>query len=268
MLKGLAIATLILALLFANCPNKGSAKQKDKSKQTPAPSVTISNNSARQNEADRSGEKAPDPHAGIEWSNWALVLVGALGVVAGLLTLRAIGKQADIANRTLIAQFRPKIIVRKVVIDPYSVEYFDRRGEGAEWKISLHLHNAGGTVAHVQKYKAWLHCCDGSSGSTRKLVGWAESDASFDIPAGGNKEIQCIPNPKEFRAMLVAIGADRELEWNTGGEIEADFFVYLGTITYTDEIGTSRNTAFHRIWRGTENQFFTASKNPDQEYSD
>lgn len=41
-------------------------------------------NSTRHNETNSPAKKPPEPHQGIEWSNWALVLVGIGGVYAAL----------------------------------------------------------------------------------------------------------------------------------------------------------------------------------------
>lgn len=80
MLKSLVIATVSLAFLFANGPNKQAAKHEEGTSNIPAPPVTIVDNSVRQNDQNRSGREAPESHAGIEWSNWALVLIaGATG---------------------------------------------------------------------------------------------------------------------------------------------------------------------------------------------
>jgi hypothetical protein len=83
--------------------------------------------------------------------NWAL-----------LLTLLAIAEQtnqtsrsADISVRTLVAQFRPKIVVRKIRLDPSSFVYYDRRGDG-EWFVVIEFANVGGTSATIRRGTAWF----------------------------------------------------------------------------------------------------------------
>jgi hypothetical protein len=191
-------------------------------------------------------------------TTWAIIATGFVIAWQSIETRKA----AEISRKALIAEFRPTVIVRKIVIDPCAVIYFDRRGDEAEWKISLHLHNAGGTVAHVHKYSTWLHLFHAVSGGTKSLVGGLGEDAPFDIPAGGNHVVDLKPDCRKFRAMLVAIGAARE-----NGQ-EADYFVYIGTISYADDNGTTRDTGFYRIWMGNQNQFFVPAKDPGLEYQD
>lgn len=78
MLKRWLVAAFSLALLFAVCPNKCSAQQKQKGQSVPESSPAIVDNSIRQYDQNRPGKESPEPHAGIEWSNWAVVLVGCI----------------------------------------------------------------------------------------------------------------------------------------------------------------------------------------------
>jgi hypothetical protein len=96
MRKGLVLLVMAgVALLLTNGPYEGRGEQKQKGQNVPTPPIAIVDNSSRQTQANPPAEKPPDPHAGIEWSNWALVLVGALGVLAAFVTLQKIGVQAD-----------------------------------------------------------------------------------------------------------------------------------------------------------------------------
>jgi hypothetical protein len=79
-----------------------------------------------------------------------LVIVGLFQVIivgwqAVLLngTLEAIKKQSEIANRTLEAQFRPKVIVRRIDVT--------KDNEDSPWNIEIHVENVGGTIAFVQE---------------------------------------------------------------------------------------------------------------------
>jgi hypothetical protein len=53
-----------------------------------------------------------------EWiglsANLALAIVGTVGIIVAVRTLKAIRRQADIANKALIAQFRPRLHVRRM----------------------------------------------------------------------------------------------------------------------------------------------------------
>ena len=93
MLKKQAITAFSIALFFAHGPDKPGTQQKQKTQPIPAAPVTIVDNSTRQAAAYGTGEKPPQPHARVEWSNWALVLIGGLGVCAAYGTLRKIERQ-------------------------------------------------------------------------------------------------------------------------------------------------------------------------------
>jgi hypothetical protein len=75
------------AFLSPNGPDKAGGGQKDKGSNVPPPAVAIVGNSSRQTEADAPDKKSPETHTGIEWANWALVVVG-------LVTFFAVYKQA------------------------------------------------------------------------------------------------------------------------------------------------------------------------------
>jgi hypothetical protein len=90
---------------------------------------------------------------GIVVFNFLLVVVGSLQVIMLLKTLRAIKEQSEIANRTLIATFRPKFIVRSVVVtraplwgvigqpnSPWLVEYMITKAE-AKRKLPISFHD-------------------------------------------------------------------------------------------------------------------------------
>ena len=94
MLKRLVIfAVLVLGFTSAAHSKSSGQNQKGKAQDEPSPAVTIIDNSTRRTQADSSAQKAPESHAEIEYSNWALVLVGALGVAAAVATLLQIERQ-------------------------------------------------------------------------------------------------------------------------------------------------------------------------------
>jgi hypothetical protein len=99
MLKRLAIlAVMGLAALAPICPQETSDQKKSKSKDSPPPSVSIVDNSTRQIKADGPAQESPESHTAFEYSNWALVVIGAFGVLAAFITLREIGRQTKAAK--------------------------------------------------------------------------------------------------------------------------------------------------------------------------
>ena len=61
--------------------------------------------------------------------------------------------QVEISRKALVAQFRPKIVVRSIRFDPSSVEEFDQR-TNPSWRIEISIVNVGDTVAHVTRCEA------------------------------------------------------------------------------------------------------------------
>jgi hypothetical protein len=118
MLKTLALVFGI-ALLFANGPNKQAAKQDKDAGDVPAPSTTIVDNSIRQDDQKRPAERAPESHAGIEWSNWMLVLIAGV-------TGWAIWRQASESTNATKAMRRS--------IEVQEAEFFQWVDIG-EWKV-------------------------------------------------------------------------------------------------------------------------------------
>lgn len=81
MLKYFAMSC-VLAILASGHPEKNYGKEQASSHKIPSQPVTMVDNSTHQAEANTPAQKPPESHAGIEWANWALVLVGALTFVA------------------------------------------------------------------------------------------------------------------------------------------------------------------------------------------
>src|ERR1700691_5205632 len=102
-----AIAVLILVIAITGNPQNGPEHQNSHTQNPSPPPVETVGKPAPQTETNCPAQKPPEPHSGIEWATWTLALVGCGGIWVAVKTLKAIKKQADIANRTLIAQFRP-----------------------------------------------------------------------------------------------------------------------------------------------------------------
>ena len=94
--RSIAIAVLCIGIAATGSPQNSPGKQSDKAQSNPSPAATKIEDSTPNTEADGTNQKTPEPHSGIEWSNWALVAVGIVGVGAALLTLRAIKQQTDL----------------------------------------------------------------------------------------------------------------------------------------------------------------------------
>ncbi len=88
MLKRLRYCSFAVALLLPVGPHKACAQQKPDAQQNPAAAIAVTSNRSGQTQADHPAQKAPEPHTGIEWSNWALVGVGLLTFLAVWMQVR------------------------------------------------------------------------------------------------------------------------------------------------------------------------------------
>lgn len=189
----------------AGIAKKGSAANARKSdtpnQQAQNPAIAPPNAPAIQNP-----EKNPPPVSGDNKTNqsdedmqiqrqmarftWELVIVGVIQalalvgtvIVAGMQT-RALHRhsehfeelasrlrdQVEISRKALVAQFRPKVVVRSIRFDPPSVEEFDR-GTDTGWKIEISIVNMGDTVAHVKYCQAISYWMDHSRRSRAQIA--------------------------------------------------------------------------------------------------
>ena len=190
-----------------------------------------------------------------------LVLVGIFGVIAANRTLKSIETQVEIANKTLIIQFRPKLVVRRIQLQPQTVAEFDA-SEGKEWEIAVHIINRGGTDAHIEM-------CDISAywkGSYPDVI-ISKADQSkwgkFSISPGETENfILPVSNRKEFRKYLNTCE-----EAVANGKSQMLFPVCQGFISYLDGNGRPYDLAFDRHWRVDVERFIPAD-NPDSEYGE
>ncbi|MGA3049925.1 MAG: hypothetical protein ABSD67_25205 [Terracidiphilus sp.] len=190
----------------------------------------------------------------------ALFLVGIFGIIVANGTLHAIEEQSKISNAILATQFRPRVIVRSVKLDPSSCAIYDRRGDGS-WKIEVLLTNVGGTLSHVQR-------CDVSfdlyaeNGSPYETVGAQTLDEPFVLRPGDRHSLELKLPGDKFRTILHAMETafanhTTKLVWPT----------CRGTIVYHDENGFERRTGFARQWE-IETKHFKLIDDPENEYTD
>jgi hypothetical protein len=202
------------------------------------------------------------------WIDGLLAVVGMAGIVVAVLTLRKLTEQteatknaAKISERTLIAQFRPKVIVRKVRLDPTSFIYYDRRNDG-EWRIIMQLANIGGTRATVVSGLGYFQEYRGSSPINDLSPGWTLA-RPIAIEAGGIEEIEYSLKAEQFRTYMHTLEASTDLR----GKQPDRTPIFHGAIVYLDESGIQRETGFGREWNVSEERFIPLG-DPTFEYQD
>jgi hypothetical protein len=72
-----AVAAFV-AISVSGEPNKPGGKDQHKTESGPPSTVTIVDNSSRQEAANAPAKETPETHTGIEWSNWVVAGVGLL----------------------------------------------------------------------------------------------------------------------------------------------------------------------------------------------
>lgn len=191
-------------------------------------------------------------------------------VWALFLTLMTIAEQtrhtaraADTANKTLISQSRPKLIVRRIWIREGTQIPTIGVPDAKPWRIQYHIANIGGSIAHVQ------------------TCNFAASIFDSGLPSGFS-ELKIVPDQEPFS---LEAGEDKKLEIDLG-EMATNLFRIMGGIhgrylahqntaylffwgdaKYTDALGVARNIAVFRHFQ-TDTAKFKPIDDPDREYSD
>jgi hypothetical protein len=150
MLKRLVIAAFGIAFLSAISPNGQAREQKEKGQSVPEPSITIVDNSIRQNDQSRPDPKSPEPHAGIKWGDaatWALVLIG--GITAWAVWIQA--KESANATKTMRDSIQGQERAVQTTINaerPWlSVQF--KKSVGPSGGFIVHARNEGRNAARI-----------------------------------------------------------------------------------------------------------------------
>jgi hypothetical protein len=206
-------------------------------------------------------------------ANWALVAVAAIAGCVAWLTLRQIRQQAKTAYAALVAQFRPRIIVRKIELDPPSCDVYLAR-KGGDWRVVLSLVNTGGTVAHIRKCEAKFYWYKGVTAQMLKQIA-STTREPFDMASGDRTRIEVailsetglasgLDDAGKFHSQLAMT---EEVVLKQGHEQDL-FPICSGTIQYTDDRGAIKpETGFWRAYH-LKTQQFVASGDPEHEFCD
>lgn len=212
--------------------------------------------------------------------NTILCIIGIAGVFAAFYTLRAMKEQAglmkrqadlmdgqlqemqkgrELENKTLILQYRPKIIIRNAKALQFSFDL----GKPWECEIRFQIVNVGGSPAyiatgsHIQLVSALGH-------DVGKIeLKWGDERPLSNVklePGQGITVEECLPTGVLF-----------DLDWenfNQGLRTEPLRSLYLvGIIHYTDDLSIPRSTGINRDFNAKAGEF-TPKKETEQEYSD
>jgi hypothetical protein len=197
-----------------------------------------------------------------ERPEWVAVYITAVYVLISWLTLRAVKRQADVANQTLIATFRPRLIVRRVLIQEGTPIPTQGVPDVRPWRVQYYIANNGGSVAHVTT------CCFAISIFAEGLPA---NTPTIEYPATPPFSLR----PGEEKKLFIPLGEiPTQLFRMMGGtrarylEHQQTAFVYFwGYAQYTDDANVARNIAVMRHFQ-TDTAKFKAVDDPDYEYAD
>lgn len=221
-----------------------------------------------------------------DWGPWTFS--GLVAVFSGfqiwllMLTLKRVSRQADVANRqakimvrqvaemrkvseienkTLILQYRPRIIVRHARVIAFSKEI----GEGVfsepvRCRVAFQIVNIGGSPAHVVDGNIYL--LSARPGEPGEEIEFKES-TNMGI---GHRTLQ----PGEWESLEFGLDTRipndaRWVEFYKGASSHTIFL--LGTIWYRDDLDIPRATGIHRKYDPATKRF-EPKKDSEDEYSD
>jgi hypothetical protein len=286
MLKFLAIAVLAVSILPINAQQNGSQAGSDKKASQTKENPTLPAANKAQCVIKEDGttiecdwpKSVPDGYLKRLFSaenapNIALVVVGIFGVIAAILTLRKIKKQTDLMagqldemqksrdleNKTLILQYRPKIIVRNAQALQFSFEL----EEPWECEVRFQVVNTGGSPAYITpgSYIQLVSALGHNAGKIELKWGDRYQVSEVALEAG-----QSITVEEYFPA-----GVTFDLQWETFKQgVKADplrYIIFTGVIYYDDSLNIPRSTGIHRNFEPKTGNF-NPNKESEQEYSD
>lgn len=214
--------------------------------------VTAPHENAAQTEIDMKespGKLLKEAIAASTWSNWALFVTAGIAALIALSTLRAIRRQAELTQQTLILTYRPKLIVRGVYVEIGTLQ------EGRIPTGHFFVVNTGGSNARVREM--WSDAQVGQP-NPNPYEHRAEAGGIDRILAPGESiKVQYV-------ASGGAVSGGDALGWTAGNR---HFFVF-GFINYLDEMENpvQRQTAFCR--RRTITTGFQSVPDEDYEHTD
>jgi hypothetical protein len=216
------------------------------------------------------------------WINAALAGIGIIGVGIGIGTLLFLRRQtahikrqadqmeaqlqemkkvSELENKTLILQYRPKVIVRNATAKAFSKEIGGGVfSEPVRCVVAFQIVNIGGSPAHIVDGDIYLLSAR-ASGLEEEI----EFKESTHVGIG-----QRTLQPGEREA--IEFGLDtripndaRWVEFYKGASSHSIFL--LGTIWYRDDLEIPRQTGLHRSY-DPKTKTFVPRRDSEEEYSD
>jgi hypothetical protein len=177
------------------------------------------------------------------------------GIMEGLLTEAK--ESRDIQTKTLILQYRPKVIVRNATAKAFTAQL----GERAQCIVAFQIVNTGGSPAHIVDGDIYLFSA--RSSNPKEEIEFRESTHI------GISERTLQPGERES----IQTGLDGNFVNDVGwvefhaGQAALHYILLMGTIGYRDDLGIPRQTGLRRSY-DPKTKTFTPRKDSEEEYSD
>jgi hypothetical protein len=184
----------------------------------------------------------------------------AMGDQASLMIaqLEEMKKSREIETKTLILQYRPKIIVRSARALDFNIAEL---GQPAIGKVRLSIINTGGSRARVTSGSIAMQSSATSSRIEDLREGQSGMIGPFTLQPGEEMPVE----------MDLSVGMTNDLQWanfHQGYQSESARFLYLfGIILYLDDLDIPRRTGVFRTY-APKTRTFVANKDSDEEYAD
>jgi hypothetical protein len=197
-----------------------------------------------------------------------LVIVGVVGTCLALRTLKAMQRQAELMDKTMVLTFRPKLIIRGIALIPGRLVEIAGTTDVEDdlvWQIQYVVANTGGVAAHVTASNLTItkiEMVDGALPTFPPYSGSRDSMGTFTVQPGEHKEgfikLDRYTDTGRFRLLR----AVRE-----GGSTTPGNLYCLGFIEYRDAAAVKRRTAFC-LHYDAQTERFERVGNPAFEYAD
>jgi hypothetical protein len=185
---------------------------------------------------------------GISMRRQTTILRKSAMLMAGQLT--EMQESRKLESRTLILQYRPKIVIRNAKALNFSFEL----GEPGECELRFIMVNTGGSPAYIA-----------AGGFIQLLSLIGHKVGKVEIKDGDQ------PGQQVTVEEVLPTGTINDLEWanfREGIQSEPLKYLYLiGTIYYLDDLNIPRSTGMHRKY-DPKNQTFEPQKESESEYTD
>ena len=169
----------------------------------------------------------------------------------------AIQSQAELMQKTLVLQFRPRVVIRGGFVE--GIRLADTK-EALGGQVEFVVVNSGGTPARIFKSQLVAKVVDYDIAQFSLFDG-ATSLGEFSLQPGEGRSAH-IPIDLELVKNIREI-VSRQFE----GDFRPKLVYFVGTVWYKDDLGIERSTGVFRKFDPKERSFLPV-KDSDVEYSD